>query len=320
LYLRLLQSCDKDFLKGTTINGFLDLSSLKSCDKDFLKGTTINGSLDLHSLQSCDKDFLKGTTINGFLDLSSLQSCDKDFLKGTTINGSLYLSSLQSCDKDFLKGTTINGSLYLSSLQSCDKDFLKGTTINGYLDLSSLKSCDKDFLKGTTINGYLDLSSLKSCDKDLLYKNVKKLKVGYNKKGNYCFFDGILSKVLRISYKKNYTVYITTFGFIIKKGKYTAHAMSIKKGIQDIEFKIISEKLKNTPIKKETLITVKYYRLITGACDLGCRNFMDSNKISYKVVDGNTVELSPIKACDLLKLLEKSNSYGLDKFKKLITF
>jgi len=270
----------------------------------------INGSLYLRSLQTCDKDFLKDTTINGDLDLRSLQSCDKDFLKYTIINGDLYLSSLQTCDKDFLKYTIINGDLDLSSLQSCDKDFLKYTTINSDLDLSSLQSCDKDFLKYTTINSDLYLSSLQTCDKEILRKNVKQLKLGYNKKGSYCYFDGILSKVIAVTEKKGYTIFTTPFEFIVKKGRYTAHGKSVKEAIKDVEFKAITQKLKKAPIKEDTIINIQYYRTITGACEQGCRSWINRNNI----------EVTEIKAKDLLPLLEKANAYGLNKFKKLITW
>jgi len=249
-------------------------------------------------------------TINGSLDLRSLTSADKDFLKGTTINGSLYLSSLTSADKDFLKGTTINGSLYLGSLTSADKDFLKGTTINGSLYLRSLTSADKDFLKGTTINGYLDLGSLTSADKDFLNKNVNKIKEGYNKKGGYCYFDGILSKVLSVHVRCEYTIYKTPFEFISQKGKFTAHGKTIKKSIEDLQFKVISEKLKNEPIKEDTIIDIKYYRLITGSCEAGVKSWMQQNNIKKE----------SFKAKELLPLLVKTNAYGLDKFKSLITF
>ena len=216
----------------------------------------------------------------------------------TTINGSLDLRSLTSADKDFLKGTTINGDLYLSSLTSADKDFLKGTTINGYLDLRSLTSADKDFLKG----------------------NVKKLITGYNKKAGYCFFDGILSKVLSVHVRKEYTLYKTPFEFIAQKGEHTAHGKTIKKAISDVEFKIIAEKLKKEPIKEGTKFTVKYYRLLTGACDNGCRKWMQDNNIPFKIVGEDTVEVKPISAKELLPILEKSNAYGLEKIKSLITF
>ena len=303
-----------------TINGYLDLSSLTSADKDFLKGATINGYLDLSSLTSADKDFLKGTTINGSLYLSSLTSADKDFLKGTTINGYLDLSSLTSANKDLLKGTTINGSLDLRSLTSADKDFLKGTTINGSLDLRSLTSADKDFLKGTTINGSLDLSSLTSADKYLLNKNIKKLQQGYNEQGGYCYFDGILTKVLAFSKKKGYGIYTTPIGYISQKGEYTAHGQTLKQAISDVEFKIVAEKLKSEPIKEDTLFTVKYYRLLTGACDSGCRSWMQANGIEYDVVGDETVERKAITAKELLPILEKSKPYGYDKLKQLITF
>ena len=215
---------------------------------------------------------------------------------------------------------TINGSLYLHSLTSADKDFLKGTTINGYLDLNSLTSADKDFLKGTTINGYLDLNSLTSADKDLLCKNVKQLQKGYNEQGGYCYFDGILTKVLAYSKKKGYGVYTTPIGYIAQKGEYTAHGQTLKQAIVDLEFKIVSEKLKNEPIKEDTLFTVKYYRLLTGACDSGCRQFMQQNNIEYDVVGNETVERKAITAKELLPILEKSKPYGYDKFKQLITF
>jgi len=291
-----------------TINGYLDLSSLTSADKDFLKGTTINGSLDLSSLTSADKDFLKGTTINGYLDLSSLTSADKDFLKGTTINGYLDLSSLTSADKDFLKGTTINGYLDLRSLTSADKDFLKGTTINGYLDLRSLTSADKDFLKGTTINGYLDLRSLTSADK--IRKNTKQLESGYNQKKGYCFFDGVLSKVKNVSEKSGYTIFTLAYGFLVKKGRFTAHGNTVKKSIQDLEFKIVVQKLKKAPIKKDTIITIQYYRLLTGACEMGVKSWMQNNNMTKE----------KYKASELLPILEKTNAYGVEKFKQLITW
>ena len=186
--------------------------------------------------------------------------------------------------------------------------------------MGSLTSADKDFLKSTTINGSLDLESLTSADKDFLKSNVNSLQNGYNRKGGYCFFDGILSKVLSVHVRKEYTLYKTPFEFIAQKNSYTAHAKSIKKAIADLEFKIISEKLKNEPIEEFTHFTVKYYRLLTGACDLGCQDFMKRNGIEFKIENGETVEVEPILAKDLIPILEKSNAYGIDKIKSLITF
>ena len=198
-----------------------------------------------------------------------------------TINGSLDLSSLRSIDKDFLKDTIINGSLYLGSLQSADKDFLKDTVINGSLYLGSLRSADKDFLKDTVINGSLYLGSLQSADKESLIKNVKKLKKGYNEKGKYCFFDNVIS----VSKKRGCFIYRTPMGYVVKKNRYTAYGETIKKAIQDVEFKIISEKLKKSPIEKETELK----SILIGSLIVALIIFILSVRLIIEICRGNVV-------------------------------
>lgn len=85
---------------------------------------------------------------------------------------------------------------------------------------------------------------------------------------------------------------------------------TVKKAVSDLQFKIVSEKLKKEPIKKDTIITMQHYRLITGACELGCKEWMKQNGITKE----------RIKAVELLPILEKTNAWGLDSFKKLVTF
>ncbi len=96
--------------------------------------------------------------------------------------------------------------------------------------------------------------------------------------------------------------------YVAEKDGVFAHGLTIKKAIGDLNFKIISEKLKKDPIKKDTKFTVKYYRLLTGACDFGVRSFMEQNKIAFEIIGDETVELKPIKAIDLLPILEKNNA------------
>jgi hypothetical protein len=300
-----------------TVNGSVDLELLTSIeDKDFLSNVVINGTLYLNSLTSVPhKDFLSNVVINGTLYLSSLTSVPhKDFLSNTVINGTLYLSSLTSVPKDFLSNTVIGGSIYLNLLKKVpDKDFLSNTVINGSLYLYSLTSVpDKDFLSNTVINGNLNLSSLtKNNDKRLLRNNVKQLQVGYNEEKKYCFFDRILSKVITVSERKGYVIYTTPSGYITQKGNFTAHGKTIKKAIEDLEFKIISEKLKKEPIYPDTVFTVQYYRTLTGACEQGCKQWLSANNMN---------DVDTILAKDLLTILETTKAYGLDKFKQLITF
>ena len=183
-------------------------------------------------------------------------------------------------------------------------------TINGNLYLSSLTSVDKEFLKDTTISGGLDLSSLTSADKEFLKDNVNQLKEGYNKEKGYCYFDGVLGKVLSVKKTRGYTIYTTPFGYVASKDNKTAHGKTIKKAISDLEFKFIAEKLKKEPINKDTVITDSYYRIITGACSQGVSDWKRRNNITKE----------KIKAKELLPILEKTNAYGLDKFKNLISF
>ena len=106
----------------------------------------------------------------------------------------------------------------------------------------------------------------------------------------------------------------------IEKLGFYAHGETPKKAIQDLQFKMVAAKLKNEPINKDTLLTVKYYRTLTGACDLGCRQWMQRNNIPFKIEGKDTVEVKPIKAKDLLPILKKTNAYGFSKFQSLITF
>ena len=63
-----------------------------------------------------------------------------------------------------------------------------------------------------------------------------------------------------------------------------------------------------------------HYRILTGACDAGVRQFMEQNKLPFKVVNNKTVEVKPIAAKELLPILERNNAYGLNKFKELLNF
>jgi hypothetical protein len=99
-------------------------------------------------------------------------------------------------------------------------------------------------------------------------------------------------------------------GYLIIEGNYSAHGETLKKAKEDLHFKIISEKLKKDPIKKDTIISIQYYRIITGACESGVKNWMAQNGIKK----------TKMKASELLPILKKTNGYGLQQFEKLITF
>ena len=128
----------------------------------------------------------------------------------------------------------------------------------------------------------------------------------------YIKVDGIFSEVLsnRGNVYKIKGIGSDKIYWVVVKGNYSAHGDTLRQAKEDLQFKIIAEKLKNEPIKADTIIDLKYYRLITGACETGCNQWIEQNNITKQ----------EFRADELLPLLRKHNAYGLDRFKKLITF
>jgi len=97
--------------------------------------------------------------------------------------------------------------------------------------------------------------------------------------------------------------------YLVTDGNTHAHGNTLRKAKEDFQFKLIAEKLKKYPIKADTVITVQYYRIVTGACELGCNQFIEQHKLKESY-----------EAKELLPILEKYNAYGLERIKSLITF
>jgi len=160
-----------------------------------------------------------------------------------------------------------------------------------------------------------------------------KFETNFTKKKNYKSVDNTLFIIESEKTSKGIKIYsgyilqkivdnkpLKKHCFVAEKESFYAHGETVKTAISDLQFKIVAEKLKNDPIKKDTLMTVKYYRLITGACDLGVREFMKQNGLEFNVENSVTVEVNAIKAVELLPILEKNNAYGLGKLKSLLQF
>ena len=98
--------------------------------------------------------------------------------------------------------------------------------------------------------------------------------------------------------------------YISEKDGFFAHGETIKKAISDVQFKAIADQLKKEPIKPETIITDQYYRIITGACEMGIKSWKQSHN----------VKADEITAKELLPILEKTNAYGYERFKQLCNF
>ena len=207
-------------------------------------------------------------------------------------------------EAQFLGKEKISGSLYLGSLTSIPKGF--NPTVGGSLDLRSLTSIPKGF--NPTVGSSLYLrSGLKSDFTPLPAKRIFSWK-----KGKFIMVDNILCEVVN-KRGKVYKIKIAgkfNESYLIIDGQYSSHGETLKKAKEDLLFKINSEKIKSEPIKKDTVITIQHYRIITGACEQGVKSWMQQNGITK----------DKIKASELLPLLKKSNAYGLDRFQKLLTF
>ena len=211
-------------------------------------------------------------------------------------------------EAQFFGKEKITGYLDLRSLTSIPKGFTP--TVGGYLYLRSLTSIPKGF--NPTVGGDLDLrSGLKKEFKKM--ENVPAFRNSLSwRKGKFIKVDGILCEVL-IKRGNVYKIKIAgkrVASYLVTNESNWAHGETLKKAQEDLHFKVIAEKLKKDPIKKDTMISMPYYRIVTGACEQGCKSWMQQNGVPDE----------PIKAIDLLPILEKTRAYGLDRFKKLITF
>ncbi len=188
-----------------------------------------------------------------------------------------------------------------------EDQFFGKEKFGGSLDLRSLTSIPQGF--NPTVGGYLDLRSGLKAKHTPLESNY----VFSWQNGKYISVDGLLS---RVEQKRGNIRIVTIAGkttesYLVTDGKkYWAHGETLNKAKEDLRFKVISEKLKKEPIKKDTIITINHYRLITGACESGVKSWMQTHGIKK----------DKIKASELLPILEKTRAYGVEKFKSLITF
>jgi hypothetical protein len=242
----------------------------------------------------------------GSLYLRGLTSIPEGF--NPTVGGSLYLSGLTSIPEGF--NPTVGGDLYLSGLTSIPEGF--NPTVGGYLDLSGLTSIPEGF--NPTVGGSLYLRGLTSDHTPL---NNRLL---FWRDGKYVLADGIFTEVIS---KKGRVYTVKNIGsdrlyYLATDGKSThAHGDTVEQAKADLRFKLIAEKLKNDPIKPDTIITIPYYRAVTGACETGVRQWMDSTFTQDQKAD---ILANGITAEKLLPILKKKNAWGVEKFQSLAAF
>ena len=101
-----------------------------------------------------------------------------------------------------------------------------------------------------------------------------------------------------------------TPSYVVQRGDFFSHGLTYNRAIRDLNYKENLQKYKVKLIKKNTIITPEYYRIITGACEMGTKLWIKENKINK----------NKYKASELLPLLVKTKAFGLETFKQKCMF
>ena len=109
--------------------------------------------------------------------------------------------------------------------------------------------------------------------------------------GEHIIADGILSKVIN---KKGNVYKVINIGetevsFIIQDGDVYSHGKTLKEAKESLIYKISNRdtsKYKDLTLDSEISFeeAIKMYRTITGACENGCKYFVEQNKDKIKDV------------------------------------
>ena len=238
----------------------------------------IEGNLNLYLLTSIPEGF--NPIVGGDLDLYSLTSIPNTF--NPTVGGWLDLRSLTSIPDTF--NPTVGGSLDLRSLTSIPDTF--NPTVGGNLYLPKGLTCNKTELPSNYLFSWQD--------------------------GKYIKVDGIFTEVVK---QKGNVYHVKKLNddkifYLITDGERWSHGDTLKEAKEDLVYKVTNktkDDYKN--LNKNSILTfeeaVVCYRVITGACSFGVKDFV-KNKLE-KVEKEYSIET----------IIEKTiGCYGNENFKE----
>jgi len=258
------------------------------------------------------------------VSLPALTTMDNYCLSYNDALTTVSLPALTTMDNDCLSYNDALTTVSLPVLTTMDNYCLSYNDALTTVSLPALTAMGNYCLSYNDALTTVSLPALTTMDNYCLRKNQALTTVSLkNEKLNVKNVDGSCFVVEQTKNSKGIKIYsgynlievnkgdlIKEFCFVSEKENFFAHGKTVKKSIEDLNFKIISEKLKKDPINKDTVITINYYRIITGACEQGVNSWIKQHGITK----------TKYKAIDLLPLLEKTGAYGVEKFKSLITF
>lgn len=161
-----------------------------------------------------------------------------------------------------------------------ENQFLGSEKILGYLDLRSLTSIPEGF--NPTVGGDLDLDS--SIKNPQSYK--KQLPTNYVfswQSGKYLKIDGIFCELInkRGPVRKCRKIGSEEIFYVVEKDGVFSHGKTLKEARESFIYKISSRDTtryvgKKVSEKLSLKDMIECYRAITGACEFGVRNFVES--------------------------------------------
>ncbi len=245
---------------------------------------------------------------------SSNQALTEVSLPTLITAGSYCFSSNQALTEVSLPALTTAGSYCFTSNQALTEVSLPVLTTAGSDCFSSNQALTEVSLPALTTAG----SYCFRYNEALTEVEIGKKKLNVKHVDGYCFV------VQRQRTAKGIVVYegynITNVEdskigmspcYVAEKEGFTAHGDTVKSAISDVQFKIVAEKLKKEPIHADTIVSINHYRTITGACEFGCKSWLESNGLSG---------VTDMKASKLAPLLKKTDAYGYEKFMQLVQF
>ena len=192
------------------------------------------------------------------------------------------------------------------------------TSVGGYVDVWEHAKLSVPNL--TSIGGPVSVrwdSKLIRSKTEITYDRSM-LERSFNASG-YTFVDRILAKIVhtRGNVKKIIIAGQSEISYLVSDGEHHAHGKTLKQAQDDLRFKKIAEKLKTEPIKADTIITVMYYRTVTGSCETGVKQWIDA---TFDEAQKSDILKNGIRADKLLPILKAKRAYGFERFQSLVEF
>ncbi len=251
-----------------------------------------DGSLDLEGCTSLTS-LPDGLTVGGWLDLEGCTSLTS-LPDGLTVGGSLYLNGCTSLTS-LPDGLTVGDWLYLNGCTSLTS-LPDGLTVGGSLYLNGCTSLTS-LPEGLTVGGWLDLGGANITNPT----HYTRLTNGMYVPQKYIYADGILTHVKREKQIGEYTYYVGRIPGrdVITDGVNYAHCKSVRDGVADLNFKKAKDRgagqysgyTLESELTPEEAMTM--YRIITGACQAGTRQFVDSlGELKEKYTVAEIIELT----------------------------